>query len=127
MPWLGPVWTNNPLQQYLRGSGKSPGIAFAQARIQERKDVEREKGKDDADVNDRDFLSRFMELEAEDPTIPPEQVEKKKSNSTWCMGKLTFTQSSSCLDFLKHHRRQRHHRHPPTDHFLQPPPAPPNP
>ena len=74
MPWLEYYWTNNPLQQFLRGSRKSPGVVFATSRIQERKDLQRGTEKNDWKVNDRDFLSRFMEIEAKDKTVPPEYV-----------------------------------------------------
>lgn len=72
MPWLDSVWTNNPLQRYLRGPGRSPSLAFAMARIQERKELQRSSDRNDWEVNDRDFLSRFMELQAKDKNIPKE-------------------------------------------------------
>lgn len=72
MPWLDSIWTNNPLQRYLRESSRSPGLKFAMSRIQEREDLQRGSDQNDWEVNDRDFLSRFMELQAKDKNIPKE-------------------------------------------------------
>lgn len=71
MPWLEKFWTNNPIQRYLRWGGVSPGAAFAMARVQERRELQRTTQKNDWHINDRDFLSRFMEIESNDKSIPP--------------------------------------------------------
>lgn len=42
------------------------------ARVQERKALERGELEKEWDVNSRDFLSRFMEIEAKDKNVPPE-------------------------------------------------------
>ena len=72
MPWLGKFWTNNPIQRYMRGGGVSPGAAFAMARVQERRELQARTQKNDWDFNNRDFLSRFTEIEAKDKSIPPQ-------------------------------------------------------
>nr|Q0CRQ3.2 RecName: Full=Cytochrome P450 monooxygenase ATEG_03631; AltName: Full=Azasperpyranone A biosynthesis cluster A protein ATEG_03631 [Aspergillus terreus NIH2624] len=71
MPWLDKLWTNNPIQRWRRGGGASPGAAFAMARVEERRELQRTTNKNDWHFNTRDFLSRFMEAEAKDPSIPP--------------------------------------------------------
>jgi hypothetical protein len=72
MPWLDPLWTNNPLKRWMRSKGTSPGAAFAMDRIAERRALMRESGKNDWGVKERDFLSRFLEIEAkEDGGVPP--------------------------------------------------------
>ena len=70
MPWLDSLWTNNPIRRYMRGRGISPGAAFAMTRVQERREQLAE-GKSDWDRGTRDFLSRFLEIEANDPSLPP--------------------------------------------------------
>ncbi|KAK0726781.1 cytochrome P450 [Lasiosphaeria miniovina] len=71
MPWLDAVWTNNPVRRHLRGKGISPGAAFAMARVQERRALMQTTDKNDWDRDTRDFLSRFLEIEAKDPSLPP--------------------------------------------------------
>ncbi|GAB1316613.1 hypothetical protein MFIFM68171_06823 [Madurella fahalii] len=71
MPWLDNFWTNNPVRRYMRGKGISPGAAFAMARVQERRQLMQTEGKNDWDRDTRDFLSRFLEIEANDKTLPP--------------------------------------------------------
>ena len=70
MPWLDKLWINNPVKRYLR-SGISPAAAFALARINERREVQRTTQKNDWDFRSRDFLSRFTEVESKDSSIPP--------------------------------------------------------
>ncbi|KAK7751821.1 hypothetical protein SLS62_006307 [Diatrype stigma] len=70
MPWVDDFWTNNPVRRYMRGHGVSPGAAFAMARVQERRE-EVKAGKTDWDRETRDFMSRFLEVEAKDSTLPP--------------------------------------------------------
>ncbi|RDW93185.1 cytochrome P450 [Aspergillus mulundensis] len=69
MPWLDRVWLNNPIQRWRRGGGASPGAAFAMACVEERR--QKTTDKNDWGFNTRDFLSRFMEIEAKDRTVPP--------------------------------------------------------
>lgn len=70
MPWIDDLLTNNPVRRYMRGRGVSPGAAFAMARVQERRE-EVQAGKADWDRETRDFMSRFLEVEAKDSTLPP--------------------------------------------------------
>lgn len=70
MPWLEPFYTNNPLQRWLRGGGTSPGVRFAQKRIAERRSLDKGNLENEQAVNNRDFLSRFLEVEANE-SVPP--------------------------------------------------------
>jgi len=70
MPWLESIYTNNPLQRWLRGGGTSPGVRFAQKRIAERRAIAKGDLKKEWTVNNRDFLSRFMEIEANESVSP---------------------------------------------------------
>lgn len=70
MPWLDWAWINNPVKRFLRGKGVSPGGAFAMARVQERRDLQKSTQKNDWHINERDFLSRFLEIEAKE-NVPP--------------------------------------------------------
>ncbi|GAD92452.1 pisatin demethylase [Paecilomyces variotii No. 5] len=70
MPWLENIWTNNPIQRYLRGGGTSPGVIFAMKRIQERRAIDKGELKKEWTVNNRDMLSRFMEVETKE-SVPP--------------------------------------------------------
>lgn len=71
MPWLDYVWTNNPIKRYMRSGGTSPGAAFAMARVNERRELQRTTDQNDWHFDSRDFLSRFLETEAKDKTVPP--------------------------------------------------------
>ncbi|EAQ83729.1 hypothetical protein CHGG_10133 [Chaetomium globosum CBS 148.51] len=71
MPWLDKYWTNNPIRRHMRGKGVSPGAAFAMARVQERRKLMQTEGTNDWDRDTRDFLSRFLEIEAKDEKLPP--------------------------------------------------------
>ena len=71
MPWLDWAWTNNWLVRQLRGNFISPGVVFAMRRVAERKGLEKAELQEDWGRNNRDMLSRFMEVEANDSTVPP--------------------------------------------------------
>ncbi|EZF52947.1 hypothetical protein H103_04034 [Trichophyton rubrum CBS 288.86] len=71
MPWLGDVWTNNPILRFFRKNIQSPGVIFAMRRVQERQKIEKGELKKEWKINNRDMLSRFMEVEASDPSVPP--------------------------------------------------------
>jgi hypothetical protein len=71
MPWLDKYWTNNPIRRHMRGKGVSPGAAFAMARVQERRKLMQTEETNDWDRDTRDFLSRFLEIEAKDEKLPP--------------------------------------------------------
>jgi hypothetical protein len=70
MPWLDYLWTKNPLLQRLRTTKMNPIVAFALAQAKERQEQVCE-DKVQAELNSRDFLSRFMDAIAKDPSIPP--------------------------------------------------------
>lgn len=70
MPWLGDVWTNNPILRFFRKNIQSPGVIFAMSRVQERQKIEKGQLKKEWKINNRDMLSRFMEVEANDPSVP---------------------------------------------------------
>lgn len=71
MPSLERFWTNNPIQRYMRGGGVSPGAAFAMRQVEKRRELQLTTQKNDWDFNNRDFLSRFTEIEAKDKSVPP--------------------------------------------------------
>ncbi|EFR04740.1 pisatin demethylase [Nannizzia gypsea CBS 118893] len=71
MPWLGDVWTNNPILRFFRKNIQSPGVIFAMRRVQERREIEKGELQKEWTINNRDMLSRFMEVEANDPSVPP--------------------------------------------------------
>ena len=70
MPSLDYIWHKNPIRLRLQpDSVTSPIVAFALARAQERQGS----GKvadGSKEMNNRDFLSRFLEVLEKDPTIP---------------------------------------------------------
>ncbi|KAF2678715.1 benzoate 4-monooxygenase cytochrome P450 [Lentithecium fluviatile CBS 122367] len=82
MPWLDFVWINNPIRRFLRGNGVSPGGAFAMARVQERRDLHKSTDKNDWHINERDFLSRFLEIAAKE-NVPPYAL------SAWASSNIT--------------------------------------
>jgi len=100
MPWLEKFWTNNPIQRYMRGGGVSPGAAFAMARVEERRQLERTTQKNDWHINNRDFLSRFLEIEAKDKSVPStyglnhflllmEWLIRNRAVSVWASSNIT--------------------------------------
>ncbi|RYP31585.1 hypothetical protein DL767_005694 [Monosporascus sp. MG133] len=82
MPWIDDFWTNSPIRRYMRGRGISPGAAFAMARVQERRE-EMKAGKTDWDRETRDFMSRFLEIESKDSSLPPYAV------AAWASSNIT--------------------------------------
>lgn len=77
MPWLDSVWTKNPIVQYLKAAKPNAIVGFALAQTKERLEAEKEKEKAASDsgltkeLNNRDFLSRFLEALEKDKSIPP--------------------------------------------------------
>lgn len=67
MPWLDYIWTKNKLVSMLKPAKYSPMVDFAMARQKER--LEKDEVADD-DVNDKDFLSRFIQAMKKDSSIP---------------------------------------------------------
>ena len=74
MPWVDKVWVKNPYVRHFLPEKSSPVVAFALARAQERASI---KGSDAekaaaSGYNSRDFMSRFLEARAKDPSKIPE-------------------------------------------------------
>ncbi|KAK3369969.1 cytochrome P450 [Podospora didyma] len=76
MPWVDKLWVKNPYVRRFLPEKSSPVVAFALTRAQERASI---KGpSSDADkaaasgYNSRDFMSRFLEARAKDPSKIPE-------------------------------------------------------
>ncbi|MCJ1258546.1 hypothetical protein MMC24_006379 [Lignoscripta atroalba] len=95
MPWLDYVYTKNPILQRLRVTNMNPIVAFARARRRER---ELESAKDDPWVGDaekkshnRDFLTRFMEVERKDPATPPWAI------NAWATSNITAGSDTTAI------------------------------
>ena len=71
MPWLDLVWTKNPIIQRLRRAKPNPIVSFAVARAKERQNQMEKASCPDEDLDNRDFLSRFLEVIQNDKQIPP--------------------------------------------------------
>lgn len=67
MPWLDYLWTKNPVVSMLKPAHYSPMVDFALTRQKER--LEKDDGTDE-DVNNKDFLSRFIQAMKKDQSIP---------------------------------------------------------
>ena len=74
MPWTDYLCYKNPILGRFRPRSTSPIIAFATARAQERQsmpaEIAKDIGKEEEDLNGRDFLSRFIEAKQKDPSLP---------------------------------------------------------
>ena len=68
MPWLDQIWTKNKLVSLLKPARYSPMVDFAMTRQKERLGKVVEGGLDE--VNDKDFLSRFIQAMNKDSSIP---------------------------------------------------------
>ena len=99
MPWLDYIWTKNPILQRLRKTKINPIVAFASARRKERA-AEAEKGGDAFDRDDeqkdrqgknKDFLTRFLEVESNDPATPPWAV------SAWSISNITAGSDTTAI------------------------------
>ncbi|MCJ1257609.1 hypothetical protein MMC24_005435 [Lignoscripta atroalba] len=71
MPWLDSLWTKNPIFSRLRPSSTNSIVAFTLARMAEKQEVLQKPSEEQPQANSRDFLSRFMEAKAKDPSSPP--------------------------------------------------------
>lgn len=69
VPWVDTQLKLGPLMSRLFKQPDSPQMIFQFARMAERQ-AAGEKGQD-AGLNGRDLLSRFMEAQANDPSLPP--------------------------------------------------------
>ena len=99
MPWLDYIWTKNPILQRLRKAKTNPIVAFASARRKERA-IEAEKGSDVIDTDNekgvqrlknKDFLTRFLEVESRDPATPPWAV------SAWSTSNITAGSDTTAI------------------------------
>ena len=71
MPWLDYLWKRNWLLPHWTKLNMI--VAFGIARIKERQGKSE---KQNEDVNNKDFLSRFMEAESKSQQLPPEYVAR---------------------------------------------------
>ncbi len=85
MPWLDFVWTKNPLVQRLRKTRINPIVAFAAARRKERTSEK------DTNTKNKDFLTRFLEVESRDPATPPWAV------SAWSTSNITAGSDTTAI------------------------------
>ena len=67
MPWLDMLLKKNPILSRLQPARTNPMVAFARARMSERQNAEVEAK---LPLNNRDFLSRFIEAEAKEGDVP---------------------------------------------------------
>lgn len=99
MPWLDYVWAKNPILQRLRAAKINPIVRFASARRKER-EAESEKNDtnslpehegDDGPIKNKDFLTRFLEVEHRDPATPPWAV------SAWATSNITAGSDTTAI------------------------------
>ena len=99
MPWLDYIWIKNPILQRLRRAKINPIVAFASARRKERA-IEAEKGGNTVNIDDeknsqksdnKDFLTRFLEVESRDPETPPWAV------SAWSTSNITAGSDTTAI------------------------------
>ncbi|KAK3332588.1 cytochrome P450 [Cercophora scortea] len=69
MPWLELIWLKNPYVNRLRKATNSPIVSFGQQRARERANVKDDSSKG---YNSKDFLSRFLDIRANNPAAIPE-------------------------------------------------------
>ncbi|KAL6719411.1 hypothetical protein ACLMJK_003651 [Lecanora helva] len=68
MPWLDNLLKKNPVLSRLQPERTNPMVSFARERMSERQNAEEEAK---LPLNNRDFLSRFIEAEAKEKDLPP--------------------------------------------------------
>ena len=73
IPWLDTFWRKNRIAAALRGSTGISVLKYVAACTNERQQKANDKasGKKDIQLNDRDMLSRFMEISQTNKTVPP--------------------------------------------------------
>ncbi|EEA25175.1 hypothetical protein TMatcc_006602 [Talaromyces marneffei ATCC 18224] len=81
MPWLDYLFYKNPILQKMKKENASPVVTFAMARANERLE-ELEKNKENT-VQDRDFLSGFINAMSKDASIP------KSALAAWATSNMT--------------------------------------
>ena len=102
IPWVDHVWTKNPILQRLRKTRINPIVAFASARCKERAmEAERNSitngvtGKSseegEGQSKNKDFLTRFLEVESRDPATPPWAV------SAWSTSNITAGSDTTAI------------------------------
>ncbi|KAL8991777.1 MAG: hypothetical protein Q9169_007657, partial [Polycauliona sp. 2 TL-2023] len=102
MPWLDLLWTKNPLLQRLRTARTNPIVAFAAARRKERTMETAELGARDTETDEKtaekkknkenkDFLTRFLEVESRDPATPSWAV------SAWSTSNITAGSDTTAI------------------------------
>jgi len=67
MPWLDILLKKNPIWSRLQPARTNPMVAFARQRMSERKNAAEEAK---LPLNNRDFLSRFIEAAAKEEQVP---------------------------------------------------------
>ena len=95
MPWLDHLWSKNPILQRLSVTKMNPIVAFARARRAER-EAEAAEGKQpmvdgDEGYQNRDFLTRFMEVAKKDPATPPFAVD------VWATSNITAGSDTTAI------------------------------
>lgn len=97
MPWLDRIWVKNPMISKLRPAKWSPMVRFAMKQ-QEQREVARAEGKQ---LNERDFLGRFIKAMEKDPSLPAWSVSIIPSQTfTWDKMSTKNLQGASSLDFI---------------------------
>lgn len=71
MPWLDLVWNKNPIIALFRATPAQPILEVVLSRINERREEFYNTESKLENVNERDFLSRFMHIQSNSDTIPP--------------------------------------------------------
>jgi hypothetical protein len=70
MPWIDELWVKNPWISRLRKASWSAMGDFAVTRQNERMKLMNNPSEEAKNLNDRDFLSRFIEAMAKDKSVP---------------------------------------------------------
>jgi hypothetical protein len=68
MPWIDKYLYKNEIAAYFNPPTSSPVLKYAAERVRERQEAG--ESWDGPEVNNRDFLSRFMEAQTKDPECP---------------------------------------------------------
>ena len=92
-PWLDYIWVKNPILQRLRKAKINPIVAFARARRAEReKEVAKSlEAGETGEAKNKDFLTRFMEVESKDPATPPWAV------NAWATSNITAGSDTTAI------------------------------